>query len=222
MKKFHPLFGYLVVLIIPFFLMITSVRILISPWYPQFEYRTPNFPSDTYGFTLQDRLKWSKVSMEYLVNSSDISFLGDLQFPDGTSLYKPSELSHMEDVKKVVGGAFTAWWVMLVILGVTGVWAWRINWFSAYLRALARGGWLTIGVIVAILVGVAISFRDLFTDFHRIFFTGNSWLFLFSDTLIRLFPMHFWQDAFIWMGVFTLLGAGILIFIDKKFSTKVN
>jgi integral membrane protein (TIGR01906 family) len=219
MKKFHPLLALLVIIIVPFFLMITSVRILMNPWFPQFEYRTPNFPADSYGLSFQDRLKWSQISMEYLNNYADISFLGNLNFPDSTPLYTAPELSHMADVKSVVSGAYKAWWVMLVVLAASGFWAWHIKWFSDYLHALARGGFLTIGLI---LVGVALSFRDLFTEFHRIFFTGNSWLFSYSDTLIRLFPMQFWQDAFIWMGVFTVLGAGILIYADRKFSIKVN
>jgi integral membrane protein (TIGR01906 family) len=222
MKKFHPLLGLLIILIIPFFLMITSIRVLMNPWYPQFEYRTPNFPADPYGFTLQERLKWSKPSMEYLTNNADISYLGNLKLSDTVPLYTPPELSHMVDVKKVIGGAFLAWWIMLVVLIGLGIWAWRINWFSAYLHSLRRGAWLAIILIGAILVGVAVSFDWLFTEFHRIFFTGNSWLFSYSDTLIRLFPLPFWQDAFILMGVFTVIGAVILILVDKKLSKKVN
>jgi hypothetical protein len=59
------------------------VRLLINPWYPAFEYRTPGFPDDPYGFTLQERLKFAKNAVDYLVNSEDISYLGDLHFPDG-------------------------------------------------------------------------------------------------------------------------------------------
>jgi uncharacterized membrane protein len=39
-----------------------------------------------------------------------------------------------------------------------------------------------------------------------LFFTGDSWLFLYSDTLIRLFPMRFWQDAFLFAGALDVLG----------------
>ena len=53
----------------------------------------------------------------------------------------------------------------------------------------------------------AIAFRQLFTLFHALFFEGDSWLFLYSDTLIRQFPMQFWQDAFLWAGVIAIGGA---------------
>jgi len=47
-------------------LSLTNVRLLISPVYPNVEYRLPGFPADTFGFTLADRLRWSAVSVGYL------------------------------------------------------------------------------------------------------------------------------------------------------------
>ena len=55
-----------------------------------------------------------------------------------------------------------------------------------------------------------ISFQALFTNFHLLFFEGDSWLFFYSDTLIRLFPVQFWQDIFLAFGILTLAG-GILL-----------
>ena len=46
--------------------------------------------------------------------------------------------------------------------------------------------------------------------FHELFFSGGSWLFLYSDTLIRLFPLPFWQDAFLFAGVLDVLGGLVL------------
>ena len=85
-------------------------------------------------------------------------------------------------------------------------------------RSLALGGKLAIGLIVLILVGVVVGFRALFTGFHLIFFEGDTWIFLFSDTLIRLFPMRFWQDSFIYVGLLTLVGAFILIDLTQKYA----
>ncbi|MRS04419.1 DUF1461 domain-containing protein, partial [bacterium] len=83
-----------------------------------------------------------------------------------------------------------------------------------------RGGWITIGIILAVLISVAISFSQLFTWFHKIFFTGDTWLFLYTDSLIRLFPMQLWQDAFIWMGSIALAGALILALLVGKLAKK--
>jgi len=37
--------------------------------------------------------------------------------------------------------------------------------------------------------------------------------------LIRLFPLRFWQDAFIFVGGFALLGAALIILLSLKLRT---
>jgi integral membrane protein (TIGR01906 family) len=197
-------------------LMMTVIRLLFTPLYPQVVYRMPGFPEDRYGFNLEERLHWSRISMEYLLNDSDIDFLASQQLADGQPLYNQRELSHMVDVKVVLQGMVTAWTILLVLMAALGLWAWRANWLPAFVRGLGNGGRLTIALIVLILLAVVISFNWLFTTFHRIFFTGDSWLFFYSDTLIRLFPLPFWQAAFVIMGVLTLLAAGGLILLERK------
>jgi len=62
-----------------------------------------------------------------------------------------------------------------------------------------------------LLAGIAASFSFLFVGFHRLFFEGDTWLFLYSDTLIRLFPERFWLTAFVGIGAGTVLLAGLLL-----------
>jgi integral membrane protein (TIGR01906 family) len=206
----------LITLIVPFFLIMTAIRLLFTPMFLQVEYRMPGFPPDIYGFTLEDRLYWSQISVDYLLNDAGIEFLAERQLDDGSPLYNQRELDHMLDVKILVQQMLVAWRVLFVLLVGLGIWAWRGRWMPAFMQALGRGGWLTISLIALILLGVAVSFRALFTGFHLIFFEGDTWLFYYSDTLIRLFPMRFWQDGFIFMGIFTLLGAGVLILLKRR------
>jgi integral membrane protein (TIGR01906 family) len=206
-------------LAVPFFLMMTAIRVLITPLYPEIEYRMPYFPPDEYGFTFDERMKWAKISIEYLTNDADLAFLADLRLADGLPLYNERELSHMLDVKVLVQSMISAWSILSGALLVTGVYAWRRGWLREFRGALARGGKWTIGLIVFILVAVAISFNGLFTAFHRLFFTGDTWLFLYTDSLIRLFPIPFWRDAFIWVGVLTSAGAGLLIWLGRAKSS---
>ena len=212
MKRLYAVLSIVVTAIIPFFLLITAIRVMITPLYARIEYNSPGFPEDTFGFTKEERLYWSEFAINYLVNDSDISYLGDLRFPDGQPLYNQRELSHMVDVKNLVQAAYRAWWVMLAVLVGLGVWAWRGGWSGQYRRGVWRGGWATLGLIVTVLVLVAVSFQALFTQFHRLFFTGDTWIFEWSDTLIRLFPMRFWRDAFILVGAVTISGALLCIF----------
>jgi integral membrane protein (TIGR01906 family) len=169
------------------------------------EYRTPGFPADEFGFTLQDRLHWSTLSIDYLVNKADISYLGNLTLPDGSPLFNERELSHMHDVKQVVKPVLWLGYTIWFLIVGLGLWARLGGWWHEYLRGLRRGGWLTLGLVVALGVFAGISFWQFFTIFHELFFTGGSWLFLYSDTLIRLFPLPFWQDAFLFAGLLDVL-----------------
>ena len=204
MKRLSSFGLILITLAVPIFLMMSSIRILLIPYlFVDIEYRLPGFPPDTYGFSQADRLQWSKISFDYLLNDQGISWLANQTLPNGSPLYTERELGHMLDVKNLIQEMFKAWWVVLAILVLAGVFAWRGKAIAGYLRAVSNGGWLTILLMAVILGFVALSFNWLFTEFHRLFFSGDSWLFLYSDTLIRLFPIIFWQDAFIFMGALT-------------------
>ena len=214
--------SWLVTLIIPLVLIGLALRVLLTPFFYTFEYSMPYFPRDEYGFTTQDRLKWAPYAVGYLLNDDDISYLGDLKFDDGTPLYNDRELSHMQDVKRVTQGALRVWYLSLALLAVLGVWAWFGDWWQHYLLGLKRGGWLMVGLAVTIgvivVVGMVLDpniFWNFFAGFHSLFFEGDSWLFLFSDTLIRLFPIRFWQDAFLLAAVIAL-GGGLALALGIK------
>ncbi|KAA0284696.1 MAG: TIGR01906 family membrane protein [Chloroflexi bacterium] len=209
--------SYLVSLAVPFALIGFALRVMLTPLYYTVEYNMPYFPKDEYGFTKEDRLKWAKPSVEYLVNDADISYLAELKFDDGMPIYDYRELSHMEDVKSVVQGALKTWYVSLGILLIFLFLFWRINALSEYFNALRRGGQWMIGfaAILALIAGAGILlnpdiFWAFFAWFHSLFFEGDSWLFYYSDTLIRLFPIRFWQDAVICMAVIALGGGAAL------------
>ena len=211
--------SYLTSLLVPLVLIGTALRILLTPIFFNIEYRMPYFPADDFGFTQQDRLKWAPYAVEYLVNTADISYLGDLKFEDGNSLYNDRELSHMADVKNVVRGALNIWFISLAILVLLAMLAWRGDWIHEYINGLRRGGMWMIGFAVALglIAGVGIAanpnvFWQFFTFFHTLFFEGDSWLFYYSDTLIRLFPIRFWQDAFLAAAILALGGGAGLAF----------
>ena len=204
MKKIYPWLSWLITLILPFILIMSAARLLFGPLYLQYEYNKPGFPPDNFGFSKEDRLYWGEISIDYLFGQAELE--GQI-LPDGSPLYNKRELSHMVDVQVLVQQALRVWYSLLVLLAILAVWAWRGNWLADFWKGISRGGWLTTGLLLTILVLVATSFDALFTQFHHLFFTGDTWLFLYSDTLIRLFPMKFWQDAFALMGVISLIAA---------------
>lgn len=211
-QKFQ-LLSWLVAILVPLALIGLGIRALLTPFFLQIEYNMPYFPPDEYGFTKEDRLKWAPYALDYLVNNEDISYLGNLKFDDGSPLFNERELRHMDDVKRVAQGALNVWYISLALLTLLGIWSWRGGWTQAYRQGLRRGGWLMVGLagVIGLIVAIGILinpnvFWNFFAGFHALFFEGDSWLFLFSDTLIRLFPIRFWQDAFLWAAVIALGG----------------
>ncbi|HNQ96208.1 MAG TPA: TIGR01906 family membrane protein [Anaerolineales bacterium] len=221
MNKF-TLLSWLVTILIPLALIGLGLRLLLTTAFLQVEYNMPYFPRDEYGFTKEDRLKWAPYALKYLVNTAEISYLGDLTFDDGAPLYNERELSHMEDVKGVTKGALNVWYAILVILLALGIWSRLGGWEQEYRHGLMRGGWLMVGLAIVIglivVIGIVVNpnvFWDFFTAFHKLFFVGDSWLFLYSDTLIRLFPIRFWQDAFLLAAVIAL-GGGVALGVGMR------
>ncbi len=208
--------GWLITLMVPPILLVMSILMLLNPVFLNLEYRRPGFPADPSGFTLAERLKYARVSVAYLVNQQAIDSLADQQLSDGTPLYNERELSHMVDVKGVVQGALKWWLAGLGVLGFLTLWAFRAGWKRTYWLGLMRGGFLTLGIILFFLVYLAVSFDALFTKFHSLFFESGTWVFLYTDSLIRLFPLPFWQDCFIVVGALCLIGGALLAWQGHK------
>ena len=198
-----------------FGILMLSIRLLITPMFARIEYRMPAFPDDPFGFTLEDRLRWSEPAIKYLVNSEDISYLQSLTFEDGEPLVNDSELSHMVDVKAVITWMRIVLMILSIFLLGAVILAVRLGWREPIIRAFRRSAWGVIGLIAAILLFVAMSFNQLFTWFHMLFFESGTWQFYTSDTLIRLFPMRFWQDAFIYVGILSLMFAVLILIFAR-------
>jgi integral membrane protein (TIGR01906 family) len=229
----RPMLSWMVTVLVPLVLVLAAVRVVLTPWFLEIEYRTPGFPEDPHNFylpphlesfSMEDRLQYANIARLYLLNDADISYLGDLRFPEGqetppascqymddcSRLYNDRELHHMVDVKNVTQAALNVWYVSIAGLLVLGIFAFKNDWLPEYRRGLARGGWLTLLLIAAILGLVVVAFGYFFVFFHDVFFDPGTWMFLSSDTLIRLFPERFWRDTFLVVG---LLSAGLSLLV---------
>ena len=210
------LLAWLVTLLMPVAIVLVTVRLFLSPLFLPFEYNRPGFPADPYGFTTQERMHWARLTLDYMYNSADISFLEDLHFEDGTPIYNARELSHMVDVKLVFQGALTVLWVSLAVLLLLGLWAWRGGWAGTYPRGGGPGARPTAVLPGRIRAPVARTFGVFFVPFHNVFFAAGTWTFLYSDTLIRLFPEQLWQDLFLAIGAVSVLLGLLIAFLFRR------
>jgi integral membrane protein (TIGR01906 family) len=201
--------GILLVLSIPVFLLLTNLYVFMSPAFVRYEYRKANFPPSP-GFTDEQRLMVADRALTYLRSEAGIEMLGDLEGEEGP-LFREKELAHMADVKVVTRQAFLAHGFLgLLIAFSLGVLLVLRDTQPRISTSLLRGSLLTIALLVALVALVYLNFDWFFTRFHLVFFEGDSWIFNFSDTLIRLFPTRFWFDAASLWGLLTLGEAVIL------------
>jgi integral membrane protein (TIGR01906 family) len=122
----------------------------------------------------------------------------------------------MEDVKNLIGITWRILglgWVILILVGA--IVRSRVGWEPVVemITASARG---TIWLMILLALGLVIAFGVLFVGFHRLFFEGDTWLFAYSDTFIRLYPERFWRDTFALVAIVTLLLSLILRWLPRR------
>ena len=209
--------GILVVLL-PIVIVLTSVRILLltAKSWVQIEYNLPGFPQDRYGFSLEDRLYWASIDIDFLLNEDGLEYFDGLRLEDGAPMHNERELKHMEDVKQLMQVAWRVWGAGLVLVILMIFILWRVGTPSAALHGLMVSSRGTIILMVVFTIGVVFAFGVLFVGFHRIFFEGSTWIFPYSDTFIRLYPERFWRDTFVFAVLLTLFEA-VLIYIAARY-----
>lgn len=188
----------------PLLTIIGAIRAVTTPLFLWVEYHRPGFPSDSYGFSLDDRMTYGSYGVDYLVNFAGPRYLGDLVGTDGKQLFTQGEVSHMADVKSVIGTTFLAGTVLLVAAAVIIIYLLRRS-NGGVRRGLFGGAIATL--LIVLLLGVLgfIGWEQFFTDLHRLFFAQGTWTFYLDDALIRLYPGQFWMDAGLVIGVLVLL-----------------
>lgn len=210
---------WLVVIAIPFFLTLGTLRLLISwnsPSYPEFEY--PRISPDPFGLGQEERLNLAQANLDYLKRPEPaeevIYLLEDLRLP-GTNdpLFNQREIGHMLDVKKLVDTFRTLTWITAIIVvgGLIFLFIRPETRVEGY-RALFHSGLLTTGILLIMLVLILLSWNLVFTQFHEILFPPDTWTFNYTDSLIRLFPEKFWFDfGLLWAGAIFLEGIVLAI-----------
>ena len=182
---------------IPLLIVLTVIRLCLSPAFIRFEYSLPGFPADTFGFTPQERLEFANKTRQYLLGNIDDFALQELSTAQDVPLFNQREIDHLRDVKHLTTVALAFWFAL--VLGFFGMYyvARVHSKMNRFLIAIRNGCIVLLGLVIFIAIAIFLDFNALFTTFHQIFFTGDSWLFYMDDSLIRLFPLVFWTHLFI-------------------------
>ena len=106
--KGRYIFFTITALILPFVLTMNAVMLVFTPTYLVHEYKSPDFPPDPYGFTLEERIEYGTESVNYItdfLHKYADNYLAGLTMKDGKPLYNERETSHMLDVRIVFQNA---------------------------------------------------------------------------------------------------------------------
>lgn len=203
-------------LLVPVFLLGGSVRLVASERFLEIEYARSGFPPDLYGFSSLERLGLARKNLEFVRLDLPLTALSQQQI-DGLPVYNQRELSHMQDVQDVFQAAWRVWQISVGLILLTGALQWSAMRKAAGVAAsLQAGGLLTAGLITGIGLLAVFSWQLWFELFHQFFFQPDSWLFYYSDTLIRLFPVQFWYDITSAVIVISLIGAVVVAFLGWR------
>jgi integral membrane protein (TIGR01906 family) len=198
-----------IVVAVPVVLVVMPIRVLMHPRWVYFEYGRPDFPPDSFGFTPQERTRLAITGIESIIGPRGVVVLQEAGLSDNSPAFNEREVVHMQDVRAVTGIYF-AQVVLFIAAAITVVVLVRGRAPDAAFGALLTGAVVTVVLLVALVVLVLTSFDAFFTTFHRVFFSGNTWLFNYTDTLIRLYPVPFWFDAAAAIGVTSIVEALVL------------
>ena len=213
----NKLLIFIIALALPFLLVVSSIRILANDWFIYFEYSHPNFPPDAYGFTPEQRTPLALIGMySVLPQSEGIILLERATLPDGSLAFNQREIKHMTDVRILIEKVYPAQLIGLALIVVLAILLRRsTQWRTLIPNGLRWGSALTLTLLAVLIAYIFINFDSFFLTFHQTFFEGDSFAFLYTDTLIRLYPEQLWSDASIIIGGMTVVMALAILALSQ-------
>ena len=186
----------LIAVVVPPMLVVNGFRLLATETFVRWELGRDGFPQDRYGLTHDQREALALTGLESISpGSAGIVLLERARLPDESQAFDQRELSHMRDVRTLFGFALRGQLVAALLIVALALGLARTRLRAVVPRGLLGGALLTIAIAVLAVPLILLGFEGFFTRFHEVFFSGDSWRFSNTDTLIRLYPDLFWQDV---------------------------
>ena len=123
--------------------------------------------------------------------------------------YTTNEISHLEDVKKVISFIDYLFYLSLIIITLITTHYKRNK--KQLQKLIKYGGITTLVSIGLILLFSLFAFNSTFTIFHKIFFPQGNWLFPTNSLIIQTFPIDFFIGISVKMFILTIILGSIFI-----------
>lgn len=129
-------------------------------------------------------------------------------------LFTEAEVSHMADVKQLFRRTYRAQGtaaLLLAALTAAAIWRFRGGVYVMLAQWMRRGAVATAAFVLLVGLLSLVAFDAVFTVFHYLGFPQGNWAFdPRTSYLVQVFPLGFWQDVTMIIGVMSLLGAAAL------------
>lgn len=202
----------LFVLALPLALILSAVRFVFS-WQPVYTYAVREYHAEaTTGIPASELIAATRQIREYFSNDQrdlDISVAGASGQPQ--PLFNDREIAHMRDVKVLVSRAYLVLdgaVLVSVAYAAASVVRRRRDAIRRLAAATLTDSLLTSLLLLAFGLASLFGFDQLFTAFHVISFSNNFWeLDPATDHLVQIFPLGFWFDVTMFVGLLALFAA---------------
>lgn len=195
---------------VPLVILGNALILLLIPWMADVQYALPAFPDDPLGLTGSDRSGLAHVGIRSVWPVGEgTALLEAARLPDGSVAFQPKETNHMADVRELVRVVVLLWLIAAILAGAAASILKRIE-ADRTRASLGLGARITLILMAATAVLMAVGFESFFDGFHGIFFEGDSWRFKDFFTLRRIYPDAFWGIAAAFFAILTLAQALLL------------
>ncbi|MBE0415187.1 MAG: TIGR01906 family membrane protein [Dehalococcoidia bacterium] len=195
----------LFILCIPIFLITSDLRWAVNDA-RLYEYGFNKYEvSETTGISDEDLLVVAHEMIHYF-NSNEEPIQVTVLTPEGKELFNEREVSHLKDVKSLIGLCYhlqEATFGYLAAFAIGGF-IWQRRRFSLFSNLLAKmlvgGSILTLALLIVVGIMALVNFDWLFLGFHQLFFGSDTWMLNpATDYLIMIFPQGFFSDALLFL-----------------------
>ncbi|MDA0815664.1 MAG: TIGR01906 family membrane protein [Chloroflexi bacterium] len=215
---------------IPLFLVLTNVRVAAS-WERVYDYAFAQYNVVEVTGIERPELDRAATELIHYFESSSSGQLLDIRVQRGEeqiALYNQREILHMADVRDLFQLTFRLheFALIYIVAYVAAVYLWSRE---RSIRRLAReavvGGSVTVGILGVSAISVVFGFDTLFEQFHLLSFSNDFWqLNPATDRLVQMFPMGFWFDVTLAVGVMSIIqggavalaGLGYILWLDRE------
>lgn len=202
----------LFILCIPIFLLTTNLRWAVNSA-SLYEYGFNKYDvSEATGIGDAELLMAAQGLIHYFNSNEEPIQITVLTLEgEEIDLFNEREVTHLKDVKGLIGLCYHLQEATLGCIAafIIGGFIWQRKRFSPSLaKGALGGGALTIALLIIMGIVALTSFNWLFLSFHRLFFSGDSWI--LTGYLPQMFTPGFFNDAALFIVGATVVEALVI------------